>query len=127
MVKKIFIILSLCLLSLGCRTVGGTTQDAKDIIAELERANEARAIEYAKLEKLYNSEREGNQELRDLNEEIQGELDDYAESERRRIEAEREYIDSIAGIFGTGQEIIDQLIQGLDGIGKTILSNEDVE
>lgn len=130
MVKKIFIIAFIvvsCISFSGCQSYSRQIAAAENIIDELERVNGERAAEHAKLEQLYNIERTGNQALATLNDQIQGELNNYTESERRRIEAEREIIENLAGIFGNGQDIINQLIEGYEEIRRYILSLEEVE
>lgn len=118
---KIIAILFICFFSItGCATYRDQITAAENIIDELKRSDAERAIEYTKLEQLYNSEREGNTALRK-------ELNDYTESEKRRIDAEREIVKNLEGIFGSGQDIISKLIEGYEEIRKYVLSLEKVE
>ena len=130
MAKKIFVIIFVvisCFAFSGCQSYSRKIADAENTIDELKRSDAERAIEYSRLEGLYNRERAGNTALRDINGEIQGKLDGYTESERRRIEAEREILENLEGIFSSGQGIIDQLIEGYEEIRKFISSLEKVE
>ncbi len=130
MSKKIIIVMFVIISSLfnsGCASFRRQIESAENTITELERSNAEGEARNKSLKRLYNSERSGNIELTRINGEIQGELDKYIESERRRIAAERELIGSISEIFGDGQGIVEQLIRGLDEIREITQSDKEVE
>lgn len=106
----VFILLILTLFS-GCSTFRDL-RSARDRVIELERLNEEGAVRNSQLENLLKSERAGNEELERLLAEKRSKLEEYLESERIRIAAERKLADSLSGVFRESTDIIEGLIEG---------------
>ena len=120
MAKKIFVIIFVIVSFIGCRTFSDINDESTERVRELEQLNRDGETRNAKLEELYDSERKGNEALR-------GTINDYLESERQRVEAEKRFIDSISGILQEGGDIIKRLFEGLEEIERYVLSLEEVE
>lgn len=104
MVKNIIIVSFIVLLS-GCTTIRRDLESARSTIGQLEQSNAERAARNIELEELYIAERAGNKELEKI-------LDGYIESERERIDREKQIVDNLTGIFSKGSDIIEQLRLG---------------
>ena len=120
---SIFIIIAL----FGCSTTRQSLDEARDLIVELERSDALRTARNEELEELYNAERAGNTELKEIINSQKSELNKYIESERKRIESEKRIIEKLSGKFGEGSEIITELIEGYNSIRKIIHQNEETE
>jgi peptidoglycan hydrolase CwlO-like protein len=122
MAKKIlivaitFVVLVVTIFS-GCSTTRAL-RSARDRIVELEQINEEGTKRNTELENLLESERIGNQQMGELLSRIRSENERYLESERNRIEAEKQLANSLSGIFREGSDIIEQLIRGYHEIRK---------
>jgi len=125
---KLYIILIIIIVSLftGCASTR-TLEQARDTIAELKQSNAERAARNIELEKLFNAERAGNNQLKEIISKQQSELNGYIESERNRIAAERLIIESLTGIFGEGSKIIEELINGYKQIKQYYFPVEVLE
>ena len=125
---KSIVVLFICLFTFsGCNTTKRALAEARVTITDLEQLNAERAARNEELERLYNAERIGNQELKRIIEKQQSELDGYFESERKRIEREKLIVNSLTGIFGEGSDIIEELIRGYSDIAESIGQTEPVE
>ncbi|MCP4393455.1 MAG: hypothetical protein GY804_04195 [Alphaproteobacteria bacterium] len=126
--SNIFILLPIMLICFsGCTTTREHLEQARFTISELEQINGERATRNAELEQLYNIEREGNQALKRIIEGQRTRINNYLESERKRIEEEKRIIDSLTGIFGEGNGIIRELREGYYKIREIVLQPEEVE
>lgn len=123
---KISIIFIMLLTLSGCTSIRAieSARNSIDGLEQINREQESRNIELAIL---LESEREGNQELKRINEDQQSEINSYTESERNRIESERLIIDRLSGIFSSESEIIKKLIDGYNEIRKYFESLEVLE
>ena len=109
--KNIIIVCIIIILS-SCTTTRQALRQSRDTIEQLEQLNDDRRARNTELESLINAERAGNKELERIISEQQSSLNGYIESERARLERERQIIDSLSGIFSEGSDLIRQLKKG---------------
>ena len=117
---KIIILVFAVIFLTGCATYRRAIESARESIEQLEQSAEAREVEFSTLEGLFEAERKRNSELQKL-------TDDYTESERRRLEAEREIINNLEGILESREDILSKLIAVTREIRNYILSIEEAE
>lgn len=123
---KIIICVLLVINLSGCASTRAL-KSARSRIDELEQLNEAGSARNIELGELLEAERAGNRELGILLSGLREENDRYLESERNRIAAEKQIIESLSGIFSEGSDIIEELIRGYNIIREYFESQEIME